>query len=54
MEYDEAFQKMIAAGVLPNSGKAFMGKNHIRFNAACPRSMCEEAMKRLHGVFRER
>ena len=52
MDYDEAFGKMIAAGVLPNSGKAFMGRNHIRFNAACPRSMCEEAMKRLHGVFR--
>ncbi len=49
--FEEIFAKLRTAGVLPNNGRDFFGKAHLRFNLACPRSICEEAMARLHSVF---
>lgn len=50
-EFAAVYQEMKDVGVLVNDGHAFQGGSFLRFNTACPRSACEEAMKRLHKVF---
>lgn len=50
-DLDTVIKEMKEVGVLVNDGRAFKGQGFLRFNTACPRSLCEEAMKRLHQVF---
>ncbi len=52
-------QKMIEtvqtkAGIVANHGAAFGagGEMYLRFNFACPRVRIEEALERLHHVFK--
>lgn len=47
-ETDELVKDMAAKGLIPNNGKMFGGKNHIRINLACPYSSVEKAMELLN------
>lgn len=47
MDIQEVLDRMNACGVIVNDGRTFNGKTHVRMNLACPRSQCEEAMRRL-------
>ncbi len=47
MDIQEVLDRMNACGVIVNDGRTFNGKTHIRMNLACPRSQCEEAMRRF-------
>lgn len=47
---DALYRRILATGVLPSNGRAYLAEGHLRFNVACPRSLCEEAMHRLDAV----
>lgn len=48
--FDELFKEMIEIGILPNSGDAYLAKNFMRLNLACPRVYCEQALERLSKI----
>lgn len=47
---DALYRRILDTGVLPSNGRSYLSPGWVRFNVACPRSQCEEAMRRLDGV----
>ena len=44
-------ERILKAGVRLMDGKTFMGKGFLRLNFACPKSVLEEAVKRIKSAF---
>lgn len=56
LTHEEMIRRTVhGAGVVLNDGRSFIsnGECRMRLNAAAPRAMIEQAMKRLEGVFRD-
>lgn len=51
-DFSEVFEEILATGVLPSSGQTYLQDNYLRFNVACPRTLCVEAMERLLELFK--
>ena len=44
---DDIQERILSAGVRLMNGKIFMGEGFLRLNFACPKSVLEEAVKRI-------
>ncbi len=54
LEASTLFTRIKEAGVILNRGADYLDDGYLRLNAACPRSYCEEVMRRLAQVFNEK